>query len=114
MFKYLIYLILVRRLNKMSKTEKPKFDISKLKTIEASEIPAKATKGVWQQWIPILQNLAKTPQKALTISEKDGSLPTIRGQIAKAIKNDKIEGIIVNTRNVNKVQTLFISYKKPK
>jgi hypothetical protein len=92
---------------------KPKFDISKLKTVEVSEIPQKQSKGTWRLWIPILQNLIKTPTKALTITEKEGPLPAIRNQIAKTIKEAKIEGIIINTRNVNKIQTLFISYKKP-
>lgn len=94
------------------KIEKPKFDMSKLKTVEISEIPSKSSKGVWQTWIPLLQNLAKTPTKALTVSEKEGSLPAIRNQISKAIKSANIEGIIVNTRKVNKIQVLFISYKK--
>ena len=95
------------------KIEKPKFDISKLKTIEASEIPAKTTKGKWRDWITVLQNLVKTPTKALTLTEKEASLPAVRNQIAKAIKSANIEGIIINTRNINKTQTLFISYKKP-
>jgi hypothetical protein len=93
--------------------EKPKFDISKLKTIEVSEIPVKTTKGIWKDLIPVLQNLIKTPIKALTITEKEASLPALRNQITKAIKTANIEGIILNTRNVNKIQTLFISYKKP-
>jgi hypothetical protein len=93
--------------------ENPKFDINKIKTVEVSEIPAKASKGVWQQWILVLQNLAKTPTKAITITEKEASLPALRNQIAKAIKNAKIEGIVINSRNINKTQTLFISYKKP-
>jgi hypothetical protein len=97
----------------MSKEEKPKFDMSKLKTIEVSEIPAKTSKGVWRNWIIPLQNLAKTPTKALTITEKETSLPALRNQIAKAIKSATIEGIIINTRNINKTQTLFISYRKP-
>jgi hypothetical protein len=92
---------------------KPKFDMSKLKTVEVSEIPAKSRKGVWQNWIIPLQTLVKTPTKAFTITEKDASLPAIRNQLAKAIKSANIEGIIINTRNINKVQTLFISYKKP-
>jgi hypothetical protein len=95
------------------KIEKPKFDISKLKSVEVSEIPAKTSKGKWHDWIVVLQNLVKTPTKALTLTEKDASLPAIRNQIAKAIKSANIEGIIINTRNINKVQTLFISYKKP-
>jgi hypothetical protein len=94
-------------------SEKPKFDISKLKTVEVSEIPQKQSKGTWRLWIPILQNLVKTPTKALTVTEKEGSLPAIRNQIAKTIKEAKLEGIYINTRNVNKIQTLFISYKKP-
>ena len=93
--------------------EKPKFDISKLKTVEISEIPVKASKGKWRDLIPVLQNLIKTPTKALTISEKEASLPALRNQIAKAVKEAKIEGIIINTRNINKIQTVFISYKKP-
>ena len=93
--------------------EKPKFDISKLKTVEVSEIPVKASKGKWRDLIPVLQNLVKTPTKALTISEKEASLPALRNQIAKAIKEANIEGIILNSRNVNKIQTLFISYRKP-
>ncbi len=93
--------------------EKLKFEVSKLKTIEVSEIPAKSTKGKWRDLIPVLQNLVKTPTMALTISEKEASLPALRNQIAKAIKEAKIEGIILNSRNVNKTQTLFISYKKP-
>lgn len=93
--------------------EKPKLDMSKLKYGEVSEIPAKASKGVWQNWIVILQNLAKTPTKDIIITEKEASLPAIRNQIAKAIKNAKIEGIVLNSRNINKTQTLFISYKKP-
>jgi hypothetical protein len=92
---------------------KPKFEMSKVKTVEVSEIPSKSSKGMWQQWVIVLQNLAKTPAKALSVTEKDGSLPAIRNQITKAIKSAKIEGIVVNTRNINKVQTLFISYKKP-
>ena len=92
---------------------KPKFDISKLKTVEVSEIPQKQSKGTWRLWIPILQNLIKTPTKALTISEKEASLPALKNQLAKAVKEAKIEGIIVNTRNVNKVETIYISYKKP-
>lgn len=95
------------------KIGKPTFDISKLKTVETSEIPAKSTKGKWRDWVIVLQNLAKTPTKALTLTEKDASLPAIRNQIAKAIKSANIEGIIINSRNINKVQTLFISYKKP-
>ena len=95
------------------KIDKPKFEISKLKTVEVSEIPIKASKGKWRDLIPVLQNLIKTPSKALTISEKEASLPALRNQIAKAIKEAKIEGIIINSRNINKIQTLFISYKKP-
>lgn len=93
--------------------EKLKFDISKIKTIEVSEIPVKSSKGVWQQWTIVLQNLVKTPSKAITITEKEASLPAIRNQIAKAVKTANIEGIILNLRSINKVQTLFISYKKP-
>jgi hypothetical protein len=93
--------------------EKPKLDLNKLKTIEVSEIPAKASKGIWQNWISILQNLVKNPSKAITITEKEASLPAIRNQIAKAIKSAKIDGIVLNSRNINKTQTLFISYKKP-
>jgi len=93
--------------------EKPKFDVSKLKIVETSEIPATASKGKWRDLIPILQNLIKTPTKALTISEKEASLPALKNQLAKAVKEAKIEGIIVNTRNVNKVKTIYISYKKP-
>lgn len=92
--------------------QKPKLDMTKLRTVEVSEIPMKSSKGVWQNWIPILQNLSKT-SKAVIITENEASLPAIRNQIAKAIKNAKIEGIILNSRNINKVQTLFISYKKP-
>jgi hypothetical protein len=95
------------------KTDKPKFEISKLKTVEISDIPVKASKGKWRDLIPVLQNLIKTPSKALTISEKEASLPALRNQIAKATKEAKIEGIILNSRNINKTQTLFISYKKP-
>lgn len=93
--------------------EKLKFDISKLKSIEVSDIPVKASKGKWRELIPVLQNLAKTPNKALTISEKEASLPALRNQIVKAIKEAKLEGIVLNSRNINKTQTLFISYKKP-
>jgi len=93
--------------------EKPKFDISKLKTVEISEIPVKTSKGKWRDLIPVLQNLVKIPTKALTISEKDTSLPALRNQITKAIKEAKLEGIILNIRNINNIQTLFISYKKP-
>ena len=92
---------------------KPKFEMSKLKTVEVSEIPARTSKGTWQLWIKALQDLTKTPTKALTITEKDGSLPAIRNQITKAIKSANIEGIVINIRNINKIQTLFISYKKP-
>jgi hypothetical protein len=95
------------------KIEKPKFDVSKLKTIEASEIPVKQSKGKWRDLIPVLQNLVKTQTKALTVTEKEASLPALRNQIAKAIKSANIEGIIINIRNINKTQTLFISYKKP-
>ena len=95
------------------KTDKPKFEIAKLKTVEISEIPIKASKGKWQDLIPVLQNLIKTPTKALSISEKEASLPALRNQISKAIKEAKIEGIVINSRNISKVQTLFISYKKP-
>ena len=95
------------------KTDKPKFEISKLKIVEVSEIPPKITKGKWRDLIPVLQNLIKTPSKALLISEKEASLPALRNQIAKAIKEAKIEGICINSRNINKVQTLFIIYKKP-
>jgi hypothetical protein len=93
--------------------EKQKFEVSKLKTIEVSEIPVKASKGKWKDLIPILQNLIKTPTKALTVSEKEASLPALRNQIAKAVKEAKIEGIVLNIRTINKVQTFFISYKKP-
>ena len=95
------------------KIEKPKFDISKLKTIEVSEIPERATTGKWRDWIAVLQNLVKTPTKALILTEKEASLPSIHNHIAKAIKSANIEGIIVNTRMINKTKTLFISYKKP-
>jgi hypothetical protein len=95
------------------KQKKPTFDPATAKTIDISEIPEKATKAIWQNWIPILQNLIKTPTKALTVNEKEGSIGAIRNQIAKAINTAKIEGIIVNTRNVNKLRTLYISYKKP-
>ena len=95
------------------KADKPKFEIAKLKTVEVSEIPVKASKGKWRDLIPLLQNLIKTPTKALTISEKEASLPSLRTQIAKAIKESKIEGIILNVRTINKTQTLFISYHKP-
>ena len=94
------------------KIEKQKFNPATVKFVEISEIPAKASKGMWQQWILPLQNLAKGT-KAITITEKEASLPALRNQISKAVKSAKIEGIIVNTRNVNKIQTLFISYKKP-
>lgn len=98
----------------MSEKEiKPKLDLSKLKYVEVSEIPAKSSKGVWRGWIPILQNLAKNPTKSIQVTEKEASLPALRNQISKAIKAEKIEGIIINTRNINKVQVLFISYKKP-
>ena len=93
--------------------EKPKFEVSKLKTVEVSEIPAKQSKGKWRDLIPVLQNLVKTPTKALSISEKETSLPALRNQIAKAVKEAKIEGIVLNSRNINKTQTLFISYRKP-
>jgi hypothetical protein len=93
--------------------EKPKFEVSKLKTVDISDIPVKASKGKWRDLIPVLQNLAKTPTKALSISEKEASIPALRNQIAKAIKEAKIEGIVINTRNINKTQILFISYKKP-
>jgi hypothetical protein len=93
--------------------ENPKFDISKLKTVEISEIPQKQIKGKWRDLIPVLQNLVKTPTKALTISEKDASLPALRNRIVKAVKEAKLEGIILNIRNINNIQTLFISYKKP-
>ena len=99
--------------DKMSENkEKPKFEVSKLKTVEVSDIPIKTSKGKWRDLIPVLQNLVKTPTKALSISEKDASLPALRNQIAKAIKEAKIDGIVINTRNINKTQTLFISYKK--
>jgi hypothetical protein len=98
----------------MSEKEiKPKLDMSKLKFVESSDIPAKTSKGVWQQWITVLQNLSKTPSKAITVTEKEASLPALRNQIAKAIKSTNIEGIVLNSRNINKTQTLFISYKKP-
>lgn len=98
----------------MSEKEvKPKLDLSKLKTVEVAEIPAKSSKGVWREWVKILQDLTKTPTKAIQITEKDASLPATRNQIAKAIKSANIEGIIINTRNINKTQNLFISYKKP-
>lgn len=99
----------------MSEVKQPKvkFNPATAKTVEISEIPQKASKGVWQQWIPLLQNLVKTPTKALQVTEKEASLPAIRNQIAKATKSANIDGIIINTRNCNKVQTLFISYKKP-
>jgi hypothetical protein len=93
--------------------EKMKFEISKLKTVEVTEIPVKASKGKWRDLIPVLQNLVKTPTKALTISEKEASLPALRNQIAKAVKEAKLEGITLNSRTINKVQILFISYKKP-
>jgi hypothetical protein len=93
--------------------ENPKFDISKLKTVEISEIPQKQIKGKWRDLIPVLQNLVKTPTKALTISEKDASLPALRNRIVKAVKEAKLEGVILNIRNINNIQTLFISYKKP-
>jgi len=93
--------------------EKPKLDMTKLKYGEVSEIPAKVSKGVWQQWIIVLQNLVKTPTKAICITEKEASLPAIRNQIAKAIKSANIEGIVLNSRTINKTQTLFISYRKP-
>jgi hypothetical protein len=95
------------------KSSKPKLDLSKLNIVDVATIPAKSTKGVWQSWIKILQDLVKTPTKAISITEKEASLPALRNQLAKAIKNGNIEGIIINTRNINKVQTLFISYKKP-
>jgi hypothetical protein len=95
-------------------SEKPKFDISKIKYIESTEIPTKASsKGLWQTWIPVLANLVKTETKAITITEKEASLPAVRNQIAKAIVSAKIEGIIINIRNINKTQTLFVSYRKP-
>ena len=94
------------------KIEKPKFDPTKAKMIEVSEIPSRSTKGIWYNWIAVLQNLSKTPLKALTINEKEGSIIVIRNQISKAIKFAKIENIVVNTRNVNKLQTLYVSYKK--
>jgi hypothetical protein len=97
----------------MSENKKPKFEILNLKTVEVSEIPSKTSKGKWRDLIPVLQNLAKTQTKALTISEKEASLPALRSQITKAIKEAKLEGIVINTRNINKVQVLFISYKKP-
>ena len=92
---------------------KLKFDPTTAKTIEVSDIPTKASKGVWQMWIPILQEIVKNPSKAKTVTEKQASLPAIRNQIAKAVKIAKIEGIVLNSRNVDKIQTLFISYKKP-
>lgn len=95
------------------KTDKPKFEVSKLKTVEVSDIPTRTSKGKWRDLIPILQNLVKTPTKALSISEKEASLPALRNQLAKAIKEAKIDGIIINTRNINKTRTLFISYKAP-
>lgn len=99
--------------NMSEKQEKQKFNPATAKTIEVTEIPAKASKGMWQQWITVLQNLVKTPSKAIIITEKEGSLPAIRNQIAKAVKSANIEGIILNSRNINKTQTLFISYHKP-
>jgi len=93
--------------------EKPKFDVAKIREVYVSDIPAKTIKGVWQTWVSVLQELTKTPLKALTVTEKEASLPALRNQIAKAIKSAKIEGIILNSRNINKTQTLFISYKKP-
>jgi len=93
--------------------EKLKFEIAKLKTVEVSQIPIKASKGKWRDLIPVLQNLVKTPTKALSISEKEASLPALRNQIAKAVKEAKIEGIVLNSRTIDKVQTLFISYHKP-
>jgi hypothetical protein len=92
---------------------KVKFNPATIKTIEVSEIPAKASKGIWMSWIPILQDLVKNPTKAKTVTEKEASLPAIRNQIAKAVKTANIAGIVLNSRNINKVQTLFISYKKP-
>ncbi len=92
---------------------KLKFDPTTAKTIEVSDIPTKASKGVWQMWIPILQEIVKNPSKAKTVTEKQASLPAIRNQIAEAVKTAKIEGIVLNSRNVDKIQTLFISYKKP-
>jgi hypothetical protein len=93
--------------------QKPKLDLNKLNIIEVSEIPAKASKGIWQNWINVLQMLSKTPSKAFSINENEASLPAIRNQIAKAVKKANIEGITLNSRNINKTQTLFISYKKP-
>ena len=95
------------------KIEKPKFDISKIKSVDVSEIPPKAFRGKWMDWVPVLQNLTKNPTKALTLTEKEASLQSVKTQIAKAVKYANIEGIIINTRNINKTQTLFISYKKP-
>jgi hypothetical protein len=92
---------------------KVKFDPTGLKPIEQSEIPQKASKGIWLNWVPILQNLVKNPTKAFKISEKEASIPAIRNQIAKAIKHANIEGIVLNSRNIDKTQILFISYKKP-
>ena len=114
----LIYLLLLNLENlgeicMSDKIEKPKFDISKLKSVDVSEIPPKAFRGKWMDWVPVLQNLTKNPTKALTLTEKEASLQSVKTQIAKAVKYANIEGIIINTRNINKTQTLFISYKKP-
>jgi hypothetical protein len=98
---------------KLKMTEKPKFDITEIKYVETSDIPSKASKGLWQNWVTVLQNLVKTPTKAIIVTEKEASLPALRNQIAKAVKSAKIDGIIINTRNINKLQTLFISYRKP-
>jgi hypothetical protein len=98
------------------KIKKPKLDLTKLEYVE--KVPERSIKqSIF--WLPTLKALieatTKNPAKSvIQITEKQASLPAVRNQIVKAVKNnEEIAGIIVNTRTINKVETIFISYHKP-
>lgn len=99
----------------MSETEtkkvKPQLDITKLHYTD--KIPERKTKSS-VDWLPILKNLMsiKTSNNVLKISEDEASIGSVQNQMLKTIDKYKLTGIVINRRNVDKKQCLFISYKK--
>ena len=91
------------------KNKKKQLDISKLRTVK--EIPEKKRKESIN-WQPILKGIIEK-NNIIAINEDEASLGSVRNQVVKAVKADKtLECIVLNVRQIDKKQTLFISKKK--
>lgn len=96
-----------------TKKAKPILDVTKLHYTDAIPKVERKHKNV-TNWLPILNILManKTANNVLKLDETECSVVNVQNQIIKTIKKNKLTGIIVNRRNIDKKQTLFVSYKK--